>query len=300
MAVQSVKFTLNGQTYDLAYDSTNSCWKATISAPSATSWGANSDHKYHGTVVATDDAGNATTATIEDFAGLGLRVLEKTAPVSTITYPTAGAYITSSKPTITWTVTDSGSGVDLSTISIKIDNGAAITSGITTTAITNGYRCSYTPASALAEGSHSITVNASDNDGNAAAAKSATFTVDTVPPSLTVSAPAEGLITNNPTCTVSGTTNDATSSPVTIAVAVNGGTAVTPTVSAAGSWSTDVTLESGSNTITIVATDSAGKTTTITRTVTLDTGAPVITAVTLTPNPVDAGATYVITVTATD
>lgn len=283
MAVQSVKFTLNGQTYDLAYDSTNSCWKATISAPSATSWGANSDHKYHGTVVATDDAGNATTATIADFAGLGLRVLEKTAPVSTITYPTAGAYITSSKPTITWTVTDSGSGVDLSTISIKIDNGAAITSGITTTAITNGYRCSYTPASALAEGSHSITVNASDNDGNAAAAKSATFTVDTVPPSLTVSAPAEGLITNNPTCTVSGTTNDATSSPVTIAVAVNGGTAVTPTVSAAGSWSTDVTLESGSNTITIVATDSAGKTTTITRTVTLDTGAPVITAVTLTP-----------------
>lgn len=250
--------------------------------------------------MATDDAGNATTATITDFTTLGLRVLEKTKPTQSITYPTAGAYITSNKPTITWTVTDAGSGVDSSTISIKIDSGSTVTSGITKTAITNGYSCSYTPSTALSEGSHSITINATDNDGNAATAATASFTVDTVPPTLTVTAPTDGLITNQSALTVSGTTNDSTSSPVTITVRVNGGSAVTPTVSAQGAWSTSVALTTGSNTITIIATDSAGKTTTITRTVTLDTGAPVISAVTLTPNPVDVGATYVITVTVTD
>ena len=57
---------------------------------------------------------------------------------------------------------------------------------------------------------------------------------------------------------------------------------------------------SGSNTITVVATDKAGKTTTVTRKVTLDTGAPVFEKVTLTPNPVDCGKTFVISVKVTD
>ena len=56
----------------------------------------------------------------------------------------------------------------------------------------------------------------------------------------------------------------------------------------------------GTNTITVVATDSAGKSTTVTRTVTLDTAAPVIKSVTLTPNPVDCGKTFVISVEVTD
>ena len=92
--------------------------------------------------------------------------------------------------------------------------------------------------------------------------------VDTVPPTLNVTSPAEGLVTNNATVTVKGTTNDATSSPVTVKV---NGTAVT--VDASGNFSTTVTLTEGSNTITVVATDSAGKATTVTRKVTLDTKA---------------------------
>ena len=67
-------------------------------------------------------------------------------------------------------------------------------------------------------------------------------------------------------------------------------------VASNGSFSTIVQLEEGENTITVIATDAAGKSTTVTRTVTLDTTAPVIQSVTLTPNPVDAGATYIITV----
>lgn len=300
MAIETVKFTLNGQTYDLTYDTASKTYKATITAPSTTSWNENSDHKYHGEVVATDDAGNSTTATVADFDGLALRVLEKVKPIISVSYPTASAFITSATPTFKWTVTDAGSGIDQSSISIKIDGNTAITSGITKTAVTNGYECSYTPASPLGEGAHTVYFNVSDNDGNAATQASTAFTIDTVPPTLNLTSPADGLITNKSAIVVSGTTNDATSSPVTVKVIVNGGTAQNAEVAANGSFSINVTLTEGSNTIKVVATDSAGKSTTIERTVTLDTAAPKITAVTLTPNPVDAGATYIITVTVTD
>ena len=56
----------------------------------------------------------------------------------------------------------------------------------------------------------------------------------------------------------------------------------------------------GSNTIEVKATDSAGLTTIISRTVTLDTKAPTISAVTVTPNPVDSGTTFIVTVTVSD
>ena len=68
------------------------------------------------------------------------------------------------------------------------------------------------------------------------------------------------------------------------------------TVSSDGNFTKVLTLTEGENTITIVARDSAGKETTVTRRVILDTGAPVIKSVQITPNPVDAGKTYTISV----
>lgn len=102
-------------------------------------------------------------------------------------------------------------------------------------------------------------------------------------------------MTNKNTVTITGKTDDITSKPVTVTV---NGTAVT--VATDGTFSKDVTLVNGSNTITIVAKDKAGKTTTVTRKVTLDTAAPVIKSITLTPNPVDCGKTFVIAVEVTD
>ena len=117
---------------------------------------------------------------------------------------------------------------------------------------------------------------------------------------MTLSSPADKLITNKSACTVKGTTNDVTSSPVKVTIKLNSGTAESVTVGRDGSFTKDLTLANGTNTITVVATDSAGKSTTVTRTVTLDTGAPVIKSVTLTPNPVDCGKTFVISVEVTD
>lgn len=295
MAVKTVQYIFNGQTYNLTYNATAKKYEATITAPSKSSY-AQTGHVLGGTVKATDQAGNVTTVDQTHTtlgASLELRVKEKVAPIIGITAPTQGAYITNPTPTIEFIVTDADSGVNSGTIAATID-GTAI-ANITKTAITGGYKCTCTPASALKDGAHTISVTASDNDGNAATAKTSTFTVDTVPPTLTLTAPSDGLVTNKSTVTVTGKTDDVTSKPVTVTV---NGTAVT--VGTNGAFSKDATLANGSNTITVIAKDKAGKTTTVTRTVVLDTTAPTIKSITLTPNPVDCGKTFVIAVEVTD
>ena len=299
MAVKTVQAIINGVTTTLTLNSSTGKYEATITAPSKSSYTINDGHYYPVTVKATDVAGNTTTKTDSDTtlgASLKLKVKEKVAPAITITSPTAGSYITNNKPTIKWKVTDADSGVNPATIGITIDSGSKVTGdSITKTAVTGGYECTYTPTTALADGSHTIKIDASDFDGNAATQKTVTFKIDTVPPELSVTSPVNKLVTNKTTVTVAGTTNDATSSPVTLTI---NGSAVT--VYDDGTFSKDITLKDGSNTITVVAKDGAGRTTTVTRTVTLDTKAPVISDVSLAPNPADVGATYVISVSVTD
>ena len=296
MAVKTVQYVFNGQTYDLTFDASTGEYKATVPAPSKSSY-SQDGHKYGGSVIATDDAGNSTTINQSDAtfgANLLLRVLEKVAPTLAFTYPTAGAYITNATPVIKFKVTDNDSGINPDTIVIKVD-GAKVTTAFTKTEVTDGYECSYTPGTALADGAHTVSIEASDYDGNAASAETVSFTVDTIPPTLTLTNPADGLIANKAALVVSGKTDDVTSKPVTVTV---NGTAVT--VSTDGTFSKDVTLKEGSNTITIIAKDKAGKTTTVTRTVMLDTAAPVIKSITLTPNPVDCGKTFIISVEVAD
>ena len=72
------------------------------------------------------------------------------------------------------------------------------------------------------------------------------------------------------------------------------------TVNSNGSFSKVVTLLNGSNVIKIKATDKAGKYTEITRTVILDTVAPTINKVIITPNPVNVNQSYKIEIEASD
>lgn len=304
MSVQSVKINVNGQNYDLSYNSESGKWEATITAPSETSWH-EPNNKYGITITAIDDAGNSTIVD-RTHATLGqdlqLRVLEKVKPTVNIISPSSGARVITSKPKIQFSLRDSGSGIKISSLQLKIDGGSVITdtsTGMTCTSVPGGYDCEYIPPTALSEGSHTITIQVSDNDGNVSDLVSSGFTVDNAPPALNVSSPTNGLITNNSALTVSGTTNDETSSPVTITIKLNGEDQGPVTVSD-GSFNKSITLVEGENTIEIKAVDSAGLTSTITRTVKLDTLAPTISTVTVTPNPVDAGKTFVITVTVSD
>lgn len=295
MAISSVTATINGQQVTLEYNTSTGKYEATITAPAKSSYPL-TGHYYPVSITANDDAGNSRTVDATDATlgeSLRLVVKEKVKPTITILAPTAGQTLITSTPKITAQLRDDDSGIDINTLVVKIDTKTVTA---TSTAVTGGYDIEYTPTDALTDGPHTVTIAVSDHDGNAATAASAAFVVDTTPPSLSITSPVDGLKTNKSALIVSGTTNDATSNPVTITIKVNGTDAGAVTVEENGAFSKSVTLSDGENTIVITATDKAGKVSTVTRTVTLRTKAPLIQSATLIPNPVDAGKTYVISV----
>lgn len=301
MAIQTVRANVNGNWYNLTYNDSNGAWEATITAPGATSFNQPGGY-YNVQVEATNTAGTQVSADGSTIPGLQFVVTETVAPVITIISPASGAYVTNNLQPVVFTITDEsgGSGVDLDSVVVKLDGVAAQASTITNVPITNGYSFTYTPATPMGDGSHTVTVDATDNDGNAAAQQETTFTVDTIAPSLNVTSPANGTITNTASAVVTGTTNDATSSPVTVSILLNGTDQGTVKVEANGSFSKSITLSEGSNTISVTSTDQAGKSTTVTITVTLDTSVPVIQSATITPNPADTGETVIISVVITE
>jgi len=278
MAIQQVRAQVNGVWHVLEYNSSTGKYEKTITAPNTTSYNVNAGHYYPVTVEATNTAGTVTTVNDNDGTvgnSLKLVVKEKVKPTINITSPGAGAFVINNKQPIVFQLRDEA--------------------GMVCTPVTNGYDCTYTPPSALSDDSHTVTINVSDYDGNAATQASRSYTVDTVPPVLNVTSPANGLITNTAALVVAGNTNDVTSSGVTITIKLNGVDQGSVPVTS-GNFSKSITLANGSNTIVVTATDTAGKVTETTLTVTLDTSAPVINSVSIVPNPVDAGNTMIISV----
>lgn len=297
MAISQVRAKVDGTWYILTLNSNTGKYEVPITAPGATSYNQSGGY-YNVTVEATNTAGTKSIADGKKINGLRLVVKERVAPVITILSPSSGAYVTNNKQPVVFNIVDEdgGSGIDLNTLTVKQDGTTVAGGTLKTTSITNGYSVTYTPASALSDGSHTVTVNVSDHDGNAATKKSTTYKVDTVPPTLNITSPVDGLITATSSLNVSGKTNDATSSPVTVTIKLNGSNQGNITVGSDGSFSKSITLAEGGNTIEITATDAAGKSSSVTRTVTLDSSVPQVVSATITPNPVDAGATMIISV----
>lgn len=295
MAIKQVRVQINGIWTTLTYNATSKAYEATITAPSVTSF--NLANKYYPvTVEATNTVGTKTT--VSD----ALYVAERIEPTITIVTPTSGARVTNNKQGVVFKVVDetSGSGVDPGTIEVYMDGQQQLESTYEVAAITNGYQCTFIPPQALSDGTHTFSAKASDNDGNAADERFVSFTVDTVAPTLNITSPAEGFATSATSVVVAGTTNDTTSSPVTLTQALDGGTPQAVTVGSNGSFTkTWSGLTHGAHKVVIVAKDAAGKTTTITRNFTIDTSQPVISSVTITPQYADAGTTVTIKVVVT-
>lgn len=285
MAISKVRVKINGVWTILTKNSSTGKYEGTISAPSVTSYNLSGGY-YPVTVEATNDAGTVTTKDDTDAtigSSLRLTVRETVKPVITLIYPTDGTYTQNNSTSITFTVTDeaNGSGLKENSISLKVDG---VVSGFVMEPISNGFNCIYTPLTPLNDGQHTIEIDAQDNDGNWAIKVNAVYTIDTIPPTLSITEPTF-VITNQPSCTFIGITNDNLSTPVSVEFMLNGQEAGSAPVDTNGNFSKTLTLSEGDNVIKIISTDNSGRSTTVTKTIKLDTTIPQITNAHFEPNP---------------
>jgi hypothetical protein len=296
MAINTVKVQLDGTLHTLTLNASTGKYEATIVAPETSSYPL-AGHYFPVKLTATDNAGNELVVDDKHTSfgsSLQLRVKEKIAPIIKILQPTSGQSTSDATPLIQFTVTDNNSGVDENTVVLKLDNVAIAKGDLIFDAITGGINVRHTPKKDLTDGKHMITIAATDYDGNAATPVSREFEVLAVAPDLSVDSPANRLETNKASVTLSGS-----STGVSAKYTINGSAEITLTLTD-GKFSKMITLTEGKNTLIVSATSRTGVITKVTREVWLDTAQPVIGNITIAPNPVDAGATFVITVKVTD
>jgi hypothetical protein len=188
------------------------------------------------TIVVTDAAGNKTTIT---------RTVRRDtqAPIVSLTSPIDSLLTNQLNVTVSGTVKDS----------------TAVTLTINGNSVPIGANGAFSYQLSAVEGFNTITVVATDAAGNSTNVKR-TVILDTTPPVLTITSPADGSTISDSAVVVSGKTTDQTK----VMLSVNGQTI---SLGNDGSFATAVSLNIGSNTITISATDVLGQTTTILRTV---------------------------------
>lgn len=181
-------------------------------------------------------------------------------PQLAITAPADGSYLNSKTPTISVTYSDVGSGVNPATLAFTA-NGSPLQVSCTTGATS----ASCVVATPFPEGPEAVSATVKDYADNTAQAATVTFTIDTIPPAITVTQPASGLVTNQPSQTFVGVLSE----PATLTI--NGAAAA---VNASLGFGQPVQLIEGPNTVTLVATDRAGNVGQLVVTVTLDTIPP--------------------------
>ena len=282
------------QQYNASYSSGTGEWSVDIPSGSESSYG-QTNHTYPIELHAFDAAGNETImhATDDTYGDqLNIRVLEKTKPTATIVSPTHGSVLGSETQDIVMELQDAGgSGLNMASVIFKANN-IQVSTGLSWSDGADGKKtCTY-HATNLSDGSNSVSLQVTDNDGNVSDVDAVSFVISTSAPTLNVTSPAEGLLTNSNKVTVAGTAAAGSDAVTLTSVKINGETV---SVGEGGAFSKELTLTDGENTITIVAEDSVGKTTSVTRHVTVDTKAPIISDVEAEATTVDANSTIHLT-----
>ncbi|MEA2604011.1 MAG: hypothetical protein QOF89_5003 [Acidobacteriota bacterium] len=153
------------------------------------------------------------------------------------------------------------------TISGHVSGATTLTLNGQPVPLTGAAGDTFSAAVSLAEGANSFLLTAADAAGNSAQI-GRTIVRDAMPPAVTITQPPNGTVLGSRTVEVAGTATD----PHLIGVTVNGA----PAALSGSAWTRTVTLAEGANTITAVATDAVGNHAQAQVTVTVDTGAPVI------------------------
>ncbi|MBT3037525.1 MAG: hypothetical protein KME37_01170 [Candidatus Thiodiazotropha sp. (ex Codakia orbicularis)] len=182
------------------------------------------------------------------------------APELSILSPSDASYINSQQPQIALELVDDGSGVDVESLEILAEGE---TLPVECSGTLPEWVC--TPTVTLEEGPVSLSVTVADNAGNRSEPVVSTFTIDTQQPEITLQSPVDGLLTNQPELTVSGSVSEAAT------VTLNG-EPITLTID--HTFSETLTLTEGNNEISLQATDLAGNVTDLSVLVVLDTLSP--------------------------
>ncbi|HZN37765.1 MAG TPA: Ig-like domain-containing protein [Planctomycetota bacterium] len=189
---------------------------------------------------------------------LQLAVVDTVPPVVTITGPVDGAVLGATSVTLSASVVDTSPTTVLSTpagISASLSAGGGLVSG--------------TVALAL-EGTNALAVSATDAATNVGGT-SIHVIRDTTAPTVTVVAPAEGVVLGESPASLVIQVADATGTTVVF------GTSSALLAAGGGQATGDLALVSGPNAIAVTVTDQAGNATVVVRNVVLDLTAPVVT-----------------------
>ncbi len=178
-------------------------------------------------------------------------------PVVNISSPTEGHIFGTANVTVFWNGSDN---MEVDHYEVQIDNGEWINVGNATNYTFQG----------LSDGDHTVVVKAVDLSGNEGTDE-VTFNVDTTPPEITITAPAEGGYVNTPNVTISWTVSDA--HEVDFMISIDDGMWMS-----LGEDTTFVAkdLEDGSHTADLIGMDVAGNKAEVIVNFYVDTVAPVV------------------------
>lgn len=219
-----------------------------------------------------DKAGNTSQSTWT-FA-ISAVVTDTTPPTISAQAPN-GLSLNTATPTISAQYADVGTGIDTTKVTLLVDG-----SNVTAQATVSATGVTYTPATALTNGTHAVQLNLADKASNPAQA-SWSFTVDTQVPTISGQSPNNSSVnTATPAITAQygdvGTGIDLTKTVLT----VNGVnvTAQSAATAAGSSYTPAAALATGAHTVSLKVFDLAGNSTQATWTFSVDIAGPVISA----------------------
>ncbi len=184
-------------------------------------------------------------------------ILDNTLPVISDISPANDALINNNQPEISAILSDATSGIDKDTIVLKLDDAEVTTTYDETTG-----KVSYTPETALEDGTHTISIEVKDRAGNETSGSS-TFRVetDTTPPSITDLSPKDASTIYYTTPTISAKYSDDKSGidKTTVKMLVNAVDVTTSSVitDEGVSYTPEIELTEGGVTVNIEVKDNA-------------------------------------------
>ncbi len=220
------------------------------------------DGTYEAHAIATDNAGNHTTSTAVSFT------IDTVAPTVSMTAPANNMETNVNKPTLSATAADNNGGSGLASVQLQVssDGGTSWTNaGTAETAAP----FSFSFTTALADGTYEARAIATDNAGNSTASTAISFTIDTVAPTVSMTAPVNGSTSTNTKPTLTATALDNTGGSglanVQFQYSSDGGTtwtnAGTAQTSGPFSFTFTTALAKGTYEARAIATDNAGNST---------------------------------------